>query len=110
MPCRHDLTAGCPVNDTAIVTQVAGKAPKRKATPELNGDGTFMALVGGVVDSATDESGWTRLEPAGNNLTTTEPDFDSRNAGCSKFSDLLEFPNPVEVTRQDQVVRVAAPP
>ena len=65
-----------------------------------------MALVGGAVDAASDDSGWAHLGVVGSNLTKTEPDFDSRNYGYSKLSDLLDALKAFEVKRQDKVVQV----
>ncbi len=62
--------------------------------------------MGGAVDAAADESGWAHLGAVGSNLTKNEPDFDSRNYGYSKLSDLLEALKAFEVKRQDQIVRV----
>jgi len=91
---------------TEIFTQVEGKAPARRATSDLERDRAFVQLVGGAVDAASDDSGWAHLGAVGSNLTKTEPDFDSRNYGYSKLSDLLEASRLFEVKRQDQIVRV----
>lgn len=91
---------------TEIFTQPEGKASQRTASSELTRDRAFVDLVGGAVDAATDESGWAHLGAVGSNLTKTEPDFDSRNYGYSKLSDLLEASKLFEVKRQDQIVRV----
>ena len=91
---------------TEIFTQPEGKASQRTASSDLERDRAFVALVGGAVDAATDESGWAHLGAVGSNLTKTEPDFDSRNYGYSKLSDLLEASKLFEVKRQDQMVRV----
>ncbi|MEO7775073.1 MAG: NYN domain-containing protein [Steroidobacteraceae bacterium] len=91
---------------TEIFTQVEGKAPVRRAASDLERDRAFVQLVGGAVDAATDDSGWAHLGAVGSNLTKNEPDFDSRNYGYSKLSDLLEASKLFEVKRQDQMVRV----
>lgn len=91
---------------TEIFTQAEGKAPQRKASAELQRDPAFLQLVGGAVDTASDEAGWAHLGAVGSNLTKTEPDFDPRNYGYSKLSDLLEASKLFEVKRQDQMVRV----
>jgi uncharacterized LabA/DUF88 family protein len=92
---------------TEIFTQAAeGKAPLRKATSELERDRAFIALVGGAVDAASDEAGWANLGAVGSNLTKTEPDFDSRNYGYGKLSDLLEASRLFEVKREGQLIRV----
>ena len=40
------------------------------------------------------------------NLTKKRPEFDSRNYGYGKLSDLLDASKRFEVRRQDQVVQV----
>jgi uncharacterized LabA/DUF88 family protein len=91
---------------TEVFTQVEGKAPSRKAAAELERNREFVRLVGGAVDAASDDTGWAHLGAVGSNLTKTEPDFDPRNYGYTKLSDLLEASKLFEVKRQDQVVRV----
>ena len=91
---------------TEVFSQLEGKAPQRKGSAELERDSDFMHLVGGVIDAATDESGWAHLGAVGSNLTKTEPDFDSRNYGYSKLSDLLEAVTPFEVKRNGKTVHV----
>jgi hypothetical protein len=88
---------------TEVFTQVAGQAPKQA----LNLDQAFLDLVGGAVDDISDETGWAHLGAVGSILTKKAPDFDSRNYGYSKLSELLEAAsNHFEVRRQDKVVSV----
>ena len=91
---------------TEVFTGVAGETPKRKATDELAGDHAFLDLVSGAVDDASDDSGWAQLGQVGNILTKKEPDFDSRNYGYSKLSDLLEASKYFELRRADKLVLV----
>lgn len=91
---------------TEVFTQEEGQAPRRKASAELDGDREFLELVGGAVDDASDDSGWAHLGGVGSNLTKKKPDFDSRNYGYSKLSDLLEASKRFEVRRTDKVVLV----
>ncbi len=91
---------------TEVFTQAPGQAPKRKAASELDRDRAFLDLVGGAVDDASDDTGWAHLGGVGSNLTKKEPDFDSRNYGYSKLSDLLEASKHFEVRRQEQIVQV----
>jgi OST-HTH/LOTUS domain len=58
------------------------------------------------VDDASDESGWANLGAVGSILTKKEPDFDSRNYGYSKLSDLLEASKHFEIKRQDKAISV----
>ena len=92
---------------TEVFTRVEGQqAPKRRATAELGRDAQFLELVGGAIDDASDESGWARLGAVGSILTKKKPDFDSRNYGYSKLSDLIDASQRFEVQRQGQVVVV----
>jgi uncharacterized LabA/DUF88 family protein len=91
---------------TEVFTRVAGQAPKRKSGAELASDQAFLDLVGSVVDDASDEGGWAHLGMVGTLLTKKEPDFDSRNYGYSKLSDLLEASKGFEVKRQDKLIQV----
>jgi uncharacterized LabA/DUF88 family protein len=91
---------------TEVFTNVEGQAPSRKPVAELERDRAFLDLVGGAVEDATDESGWARLGHVGTILTKKEPDFDSRNYGYSKLSDLLEASKHFELRRSDKMVSV----
>jgi uncharacterized LabA/DUF88 family protein len=91
---------------TEVFTQVEGQAPHRKPASELDRDRRFLELVGGAVDDASDESGWAHLGGVGSILTKKEPDFDSRNYGYSKLSDLLDASKHFEVRRQDKMIAV----
>jgi uncharacterized LabA/DUF88 family protein len=91
---------------TEVFAQVEGQAPRRKPASELDRDAAFVELVAGAVDDASDETGWAHLGVVGSILTKKEPDFDSRNYGYSKLSDLLEASNRFELRRQDKAVTV----
>jgi uncharacterized LabA/DUF88 family protein len=91
---------------TEIFTTVEGQAPRRQPASELDRNQRFLALLGGAVDDASEESGWSHLGAVGNILNKKEPDFDSRNYGYSKLSDLLEASNHFELRRLDKVVSV----
>ncbi|MEJ0086428.1 MAG: NYN domain-containing protein [Pseudomonadota bacterium] len=91
---------------TEIFTSVEGQAPRRQSAAELDRNQRFIDLVGGAVDDASEDSGWAHLSAVGGILNKKEPDFDSRNYGYSKLSDLLEASNHFELRRQDKVVSV----
>jgi uncharacterized LabA/DUF88 family protein len=99
------LVAAC---DRFIYTDVFAKVegqppPKRKTGPELDGDRDFLALVGGAIDDATDDSGWAHLGEVGNIITKKAPDLDSRNYGYAKLSDLVEASRHFKVNREKAV-------
>lgn len=58
----------------------AKKQPPSKAVPLLNR----------AVDELADDEGWARLGPLGQRLIAMEPDFDPRNYGVGKLSDLVK--------------------
>jgi uncharacterized LabA/DUF88 family protein len=91
---------------TEVFTHVEGQAPNRKPAAELERDRAFLDLVSGAVEDATDEGGWAHLGHVGTILTKKEPDFDSRNYGYSKLSDLLEASKHFELRRTDKMVSV----
>lgn len=91
---------------TEVFTRVEGQAPQRKATSELDRDRAFLDLMAGAVDDASDESGWAHLGHVGTIITKKAPDFDSRNYGYGKLSDLLDASKHFEVRRQDKVISV----
>jgi uncharacterized LabA/DUF88 family protein len=91
---------------TEVFTRVEGQAPSRKAPAELGRDTDFVELVSGAVDDASDDSGWAHLGMVGTNLTKKRPDFDSRNYGYSKLSDLLDASRRFEVKRGERGVLV----
>ena len=91
---------------TEVFTRVEGQAPQRKAASELDRDRAFLELVGGAVEDASDETGWANLGAVGSILTKKEPDFDSRNYGYGKLSDLLDASKHFEVKRQDKAIAV----
>ena len=91
---------------TEVFTRVEGQAPRRKATAELGRDAEFIELVGGAVDDASDDAGWAHLGEVGTILTKKRPDFDSRNYGYSKLSDLLDASQRFEVRRGERGVQV----
>ena len=91
---------------TEVFTGVEGQAPNLKPAAELDRDRAFLDLVGGAVEDATDDSGWAHLGHVGTILTKKEPDFDSRNYGYSKLSDLLEATKRFEIRRTDKMVSV----
>jgi uncharacterized LabA/DUF88 family protein len=91
---------------TEVFSRVEGQAQQRKGTSELDNDRDFLDLVGGAVDDASDDSGWAHLGVVGTMLTKKMPDFDSRNYGYSKLSDLLDASKRFEVRRTDKAVTV----
>ena len=59
-----------------------------------------------LTDDASDDAGWAHLGEVGSILTKKRPDFDSRNYGYSKLSDLPDASQRFEVRRSERGVQV----
>jgi uncharacterized LabA/DUF88 family protein len=80
--------------DRFIYTEVLGSDGRpslpRKSAAEMDRDEEFVAMVGDAVDDSADDSGWANLGAVGNIIRNKKPDFDSRNYGYKKLSELLD--------------------
>ena len=59
-----------------------------------------MSLLRNAVEAASDDDGWAPLAAVGNILTNQRPDFDSRNYGYGKLSDLIKATTLFEIERR----------
>jgi len=69
----------------------AAVSPPTPATPatKLKGDTALVNLLRNAVEASSDDDGWAHLGSVGNIITKQRPDFDSRNYGYAKLSDLM---------------------
>jgi uncharacterized LabA/DUF88 family protein len=71
-------------------TTDAAPAARPRVTPaKLRGDTKLVAGLRQVITTAADEDGWASLGAVGKLMRKQQPDFDSRNWGYAKLSDLL---------------------
>jgi uncharacterized LabA/DUF88 family protein len=83
----------------------------RKAGAELRKDQKLVKQIRMAIDSATgEESEWASLGLVGTHLSKLMPDFDSRNYGYGKLSDLLEAIGVFELSRKDKHVLIRQKP
>ncbi|MFT3796970.1 NYN domain-containing protein [Microbacterium sp.] len=68
----------------------AATAPSRKPTPELRKDTKLVAGLRACITTASGEDGWAKLSAVGSLMRKQQPDFDSRNWGYAKLSDLVK--------------------
>jgi uncharacterized LabA/DUF88 family protein len=61
----------------------------RTTTVKLKGDTALVNLLRNALEAASDEDGWAQLASIGHIITKQRPDFDSRNYGYAKLSDLM---------------------
>ena len=69
----------------------AAVSPPTPATPaaKLKGDTALVNMLRNAVEASSDDDGWADLGSVGNIITKQRPDFDSRNYGYAKLSDLM---------------------
>ena len=69
-----------------------------------------IPLLRKVVAQIESEDGWVALGAVGTQLTNTQPDFDSRNYGCRKLSDLVRNTGEFEIQQDGKSMRIRAKP
>jgi hypothetical protein len=70
----------------------AAGAPVRRSAvgaAQLKADAELVSLLRNAIEAASDDEGWAPLSSIGNIITSQRPDFDSRNYGYAKLSDLV---------------------
>ncbi|MFF4414235.1 NYN domain-containing protein [Streptosporangium sp. NPDC001559] len=63
-------------------------------------DADLISLLRRAVEAASDDEGWANLASVGHIVTKQRPDFDSRNYGYPKFSDLFTATDAFQVERR----------
>jgi uncharacterized LabA/DUF88 family protein len=74
--------------------------PKPATAAQLKNDAALVSLLRNAVEAASDDDGWAPLAAIGNILTNQRPDFDSRNYGYGKLSDLINATTLFEIERR----------
>lgn len=100
--------------DRFIYTEVFSKKPEGaadspippKPTKELRGDTRLLNLIRGGLEASSDESGWAQLGPVGNYINRTSNDFDPRNYGYAKLSELISAIGLFDLERKDNRIYV----
>jgi uncharacterized LabA/DUF88 family protein len=79
-----------------------GKQERHKpaTAAQLKNDAALVSLLRNAVAAASDDDGWAPLAAIGNILTNQRPDFDSRNYGYGKLSDLINATTLFEIERR----------
>ncbi|MCF7985136.1 MAG: NYN domain-containing protein [Thiohalocapsa sp.] len=76
--------------------------PARLGTKELRGDANLVSLLRKAAEDAADDDGWAELSSVGNTINKRAPQFDQRNYGYAKLSDLIKATKLFDV--QDRLV------
>ena len=69
------------------------RTPLKKKENELKGDTSLVNLLRSSIEASSDDSGWAPLGAVGAKIVKQAPDFDPRNYGYSKLSELAEAVN-----------------
>jgi len=107
-----------PAKATPASGTVAGKkraAPTTAPSDGMSGDQSTVpavafqtALFQQALEQSSDEQGWAHLGPFGSYLTKLRPDFDARNFGYKKLSDLVRARNDLFEVAEREVVGSSA--
>src|SRR5690554_5561973 len=62
----------------------------KQSSRELRGNTKLLQTIRTGIDASSDDSGWAQLGPVGGYVMKAMPDFDPRNFGYQKFSELIE--------------------
>lgn len=89
---------------TEVFSAPSGDQPtlKRRSTKELSQDAKLLELFRAAIDAASEENGWAHLGGVGSNIVKQAPEFDPRNYGYGKLSDLAEAIGLFTIERRDQ--------
>jgi uncharacterized LabA/DUF88 family protein len=72
----------------------------RRTAAELKRDAGLIGQLRNAFDAASDDDGWAQLAAIGQIITKQRPDFDSRNYGYAKLSDLMAATTLFELERR----------
>jgi uncharacterized LabA/DUF88 family protein len=75
-------------------------APPPRSGAQLKQDTRLVNLLRNAVEAASDDSGWSNLAPVGSTIAKQAPEFDPRNYGYKKLSDLIAASDLFEVEKR----------
>jgi hypothetical protein len=82
----------------ASATPAAQEAARAKATKNAR-DKTLLDMLRNAIGDVADESGWATLGRVGSHIAKQSPEFDPRNYGFARLSDLVEASGIVDSER-----------
>lgn len=88
-----------PDSPTASTSSAPTPKPATSAA-QLKGDTALVNQLRNAVEAASDDDGWAALATVGHIITKQRPDFDSRNYGYGKLSDLMAATTLFELDRR----------
>lgn len=91
---------------TQAVVGDSTMASKPPSTKQLRADTKLLTALREAIDANSDDTGWASLGPVGSLLNKTVNDFDPRNYGFKKLSELVQAMGLFEVERREKTVYV----
>ena len=86
-----------------LVTKESSDGDTRKQkVNELKGNTRLVGLFRNAIEAASDESGWAALSAVGSNIVKQAPEFDPRNYGYTKLSELVSAIELFEIEKRVQ--------
>ncbi|MFI5015782.1 MAG: NYN domain-containing protein [Hyphomicrobiales bacterium] len=85
-------------NVEAPTTPAAKAAAKAKASKNIQ-DPQLLATLRAAITAVSDEEGWANLGRVGSYIAQQLPEFDARNYGFTRLSDLMEASGIVDIDR-----------
>jgi len=76
------------------------EAAQPRSTAQLKQDARLVNLLRNAVDAASDDSGWAFLGAIGNVIAKQAPEFDARNYGYQKLSELVAASGLFEIEKR----------
>ena len=93
--------------DAGPESEGGGAAIQKKSSAELKKDRKLITVIRKAIDAVTgDEGDWASLGNVGSSLSKLMPDFDSRNYGYARLSDLVTAIGLFEVKRNEKHVQI----
>jgi uncharacterized LabA/DUF88 family protein len=89
--------AGDGDGDSDADTETEAAPARRRSSQELRQDSRLVRLLQSASQAVSDEDGWSTLGGIGNYIAKQAPEFDSRNYGYGKLSELVAATNLFEV-------------
>ncbi|HEY2507749.1 MAG TPA: NYN domain-containing protein [Streptosporangiaceae bacterium] len=89
-----------PRGDAEAPAGAEAKPTPRATAAELKRDAALIGQLRHAVDAAADDDGWAMLAAVGHIITQQRPDFDSRNYGYARLSDLMAATTLFELERR----------
>jgi len=102
---RKTPTAFVSACDKFIYTEILladdeASVSQRRSSAQIKQDARLVNLLRQAVDAASDDAGWAFLGSVGNVIAKQAPDFDARNYGYQKLSDLIAASGLFEIEKR----------